>query len=177
MKENKEAWAEECRQASPGNDQPEKKVASRLREMNFRRHAGGGTGGGTKELSLSSIARTYETRGAFPRRTSPFLRFSDSIGMGTVALDRGMLLRWPDRSRSRRRRSAWTINRLRSSSCKTAPGSAGAAERRGRAGTRHDWRVVVRVTSFSVAALKYLNGILNNWTLETGLRKQRVIGN
>lgn len=51
---------------------------------------------------------------------------SDSIGMGTVALDRGMLLRWPDRSRSRRRRWAWTINRLRSSSCKTA-GFAGGS--------------------------------------------------
>lgn len=35
-KENKEAWAEECRQASPGNDRSarwiEEKVASRLRD-------------------------------------------------------------------------------------------------------------------------------------------------
>lgn len=73
----------------------------------------------SKGIVAFQLARTKRAARFLGDRALSFA--SDSIGMGTVALDRGMLLRWPDRSRSRRRRWAWTINRLRSSSsCKTA---------------------------------------------------------
>lgn len=99
MLKNKETWAER-NAAGSAQGTTDHLGRSRRRshqgfemKSDFRRR----TGQVRQGIAAFQLARTKRAV-----RTLSFA--SDSIGMGTVALDRGMLLCWPDRSRSRRRR-------------------------------------------------------------------------